>query len=79
MNFKDLPQNWTIVPNRVLFTERKTKNSDSDAQLLSLSQYSGVSHKRNTAFGIRPAESVIGYNVVKKNDLIMNIMLNFVN
>jgi len=70
-----LPERWDVVPNRVVFTERKTKNNNNDAQLLSLSQYSGISKKTDTAVGIRPAESLIGYSIVKKNDIVMNIML----
>ncbi|MDR2697270.1 MAG: restriction endonuclease subunit S [Holophagales bacterium] len=73
--YGELPKGWKEVPNRVVFSERKTKNDDHNAQLLSLSQYSGVSQKGGTAVSIRPAESLIGYSVVKKNDLIMNIML----
>jgi type I restriction enzyme, S subunit len=73
--YENLPKRWYVVPNRVVFTERKTKNDNHDAQLLSLSQYSGVSKKSDTTIGIRPAESLIGYSIVKKNDIVMNIML----
>ena len=51
------------------------KTKESGGELLSLSQYAGVTPKTDSNVGIRAAEDTTGYNIVHKGQFVMNIML----
>ena len=73
-----IPKDWKIERNRHLFTERNKKNLRKIELLLSVSRYHGVILQSEAdeleLATIAPADSMTGYKVVKKNDLVMNIM-----
>lgn len=76
---KDIPVSWTIKRIKCLFREvnERCVNGD-DHTLLSVSEYYGIAPKSEK---IQPdefltrAETLDGYKLCEKNDLIMNIML----
>jgi len=71
-----VPEHWEIAKFKTVLSECKQKNENEDAVLLSVSQYTGVSIKDlEKKIGMFAAESLIGYNIVNKNNLVMNIML----
>ncbi len=71
-----IPAHWEVETIRSLFRLASEKNTNPDATLLSLSQYDGISLKRDAGkTGMFEAESTIGYNVVHKGQFVMNIML----
>lgn len=71
-----IPAHWEVETIRSIFRLASEKNSNPDATLLSLSQYDGISLKRDAVkTGMFEAESTIGYNVVHKGQFVMNIML----
>lgn len=71
-----IPAHWEVETIRSLFRLASEKNTNPDATLLSLSQYNGISLKRDAGkTGMFEAESTIGYNVVHKGQFVMNIML----
>ena len=73
----DVPEHWEIVSNRRLFFERKEYNDEEEAELLSVSQYTGVTKKQEATVktGMHDAESLVGYRIVRKGDFVMNYML----
>lgn len=74
----DIPAQWDIQRIKYVFSEVNTKSLDGSGELLSVSQYTGVT-KRADGFSdneyITNAESLSGYKEVKKGDLVSNIML----
>ncbi len=74
----EIPAHWDVLSNHQLFAERNQKNTDANAELLSVTKYLGVI-LQSLAQELRlattaPADSTEGYKVVKKGDLVMNIM-----
>lgn len=67
-----------IVRGRVFLKERKEFSKSGEEDLLSVSEYSGVT-KRSDNLGdgeyLSRAETLEGYRKVQKNDLVMNYML----
>lgn len=74
----EIPAHWDVLSNHQLFVERNQKNTDANAELLSVTKYLGVI-LQSLAQELRlattaPADSTEGYKIVKKGDLVMNIM-----
>ena len=73
-----IPEDWTLKKFKFLSNPRKENSKEGTEELLSVSEYSGVSLRKNNieedSF-ISRSESLIGYRIVKKNDLVVNIML----
>lgn len=71
-----IPENWEIKRIRHVFNESDEKITDNTGELLSLSQYTGVSLKRDCEkVGMFEAETTEGYKIVHRNQFVMNIML----
>ena len=72
-----IPEHWTMRRNITLLTERDERSEKGEEQLLSLSQYTGITirGKNSTKMGMHEAESLVGYKIVHENDIVMNIML----
>lgn len=71
-----IPENWEVKRIRHVFNESDEKITDNTGELLSLSQYTGVSLKRDCEkVGMFEAETTEGYKIVHKNQFVMNIML----
>lgn len=74
----EVPAHWRILTNHQLFAERNIKCNEPDAVLLSVTKHLGVilqsqAEEMNLAT-VAPAETTEGYKVVRKGDLVMNIM-----
>lgn len=73
-----VPSHWSVKRLKYLFREINERSSDGLEELLSVSQYSGVT-KRSEKFSegdfISNAESLEGYKKVQEGDLVSNIML----
>ncbi len=78
-NITEIPSHWSVLQNKRIFAERSEFSETGSETLLSVSKHFGVkpyydlddSEKFAT---IKPADSLIGYKKVMKNDLAMNIM-----
>ena len=73
------PTHWQVIQNKRLFSERVEHTKTGTEPLLSVSKHYGVKPctelTEDEQFAtIKPALSLIGYKVVKKNDMAMNIM-----
>lgn len=72
----EIPEHWQIRPIRSLLREVTEKSETGDEELLSLSQYTGISYKKDAKnTGMFEAESTIGYKKVYPGQFVMNIML----
>lgn len=79
IGLETIPSDWKVVRNKNLFFERSDYSVFGKERLLSVSKHFGVkpsdllSEKEKFAT-LKPAESLVGYKIVHKNDLVMNIM-----
>ena len=74
----EVPEHWEVRRLKYLLKEGDTRSGDGREQLLRVSQYTGVTQRRQTDGGDEPdtrAESLIGYKCVEHNNLVINIML----
>ena len=73
---KEIPEHWEVKPIRAILRENTDKTETGDEELLSLSQYTGISRKKDAAkIGMFEAESTVGYKKVHPGQFVMNIML----
>lgn len=73
-----VPSHWAIARFKNLLRERDARSESGSEELLSVSAYTGVTPKSDsTSEGefLSRAESLEGYKICKRNDLVMNIML----
>lgn len=75
----EFPAHWQVLRIKNLFQETETRSETGSEELLSVSHYTGVTLKResleNEDDHISNAESLVGYKLVEKSDLVINIML----
>lgn len=74
----EIPEEWDVRRFKTLFNEVNERNSNGNGELLSVSQYTGVTKKSDrTEEGdmLSRASSLDDYKKVYKNDLVSNIML----
>lgn len=72
----EIPDHWDVKPIRAILRENNEKTETGNEELLSLSQYTGISRKRDAGkTGMFEAESTIGYKKVHPGQFVMNIML----
>lgn len=73
-----IPEHWEVRRFKSIFTECKSITQTGEENLLSVSEYYGVARRidkmEDGEYESR-ADSLIGYKVCMKNDLIINIML----
>ncbi len=76
---EDFPKHWQIKRIKNLFTEVDERSVNGDEELLSVSQYTGITPKRDNLENeddfISNAQTLVGYKKVSTNDLVVNIML----
>lgn len=72
-----IPYHWKEIRSKYLLEERDDRSSDGNEDLLSVSQYTGVTKKRKQISGSNDsrASSLEGYKQVDQDNLVINIML----
>jgi len=74
----EFPAHWEVLRIKNLFQEMDSRSETGNEELLSVSYYTGVTLKResleNEDDHITNALSLVGYKIVAKDDLIINIM-----
>ena len=76
--FGDVPAHWNVQRLKHLLQERDIRSADGSEQLLSVSQYTGVTQRKRVDGEDVPdtrAASLVGYKRVEHHDLVVNIML----
>lgn len=74
----EIPEHWEVRKIKYLFNEINERTLDGSGDLLSVSQYSGVQKKAdklNEGDLLTNASTLEGYKVVRKKQLVSNIML----
>ena len=75
----EFPVHWEVLRIKNLFHEMDSRSETGSEELLSVSHYTGVTLKRDSLENeddhLTNAESLVGYKLVSKNDLVINIML----
>lgn len=75
----EFPAHWEVLRIKNLFQEMDSRSETGSEELLSVSHYTGVTLKResleNEDDHLSNAESLVGYKLVEKGDLVINIML----
>ena len=66
-----IPSHWELIKSKYLWKEQFATSENGFEQLLSVSQYDGIT----LAKGDSRSESLKGYKLVSKDDLVINIML----
>ncbi|KKP51662.1 MAG: hypothetical protein A2281_11225 [Bacteroidetes bacterium RIFOXYA12_FULL_38_20] len=75
----EYPSHWQVLRTKNLFREIDSRSVNGDEELLSVSQYTGVTPKRDSLENeddfISNAETLENYKRVAVGDLVINIML----
>lgn len=74
----DIPKNWSTKRLKFLFVEQNRRSKNGSEELLSVSQYTGVTRKSDKLAEnelLTNAESLEGYKKVNQGELVSNIML----
>lgn len=74
----EVPEHWLVKRYKQVFSERGERSLDGSEELMSVSAYYGVRPRAETldeGDHLSRAESLEGYKICRKNDLVMNIML----
>lgn len=67
----EIPSHWEVRKAKYLWEETDARSETGSEQLLSVSQYDGVKPSEEDS----RSESLDGYKIVKKDELVINIML----
>ena len=73
-----IPSDWAVLKNKYFTKAAKEPSQTGEEDLLSVSEYSGVVPRKTIRIGedhITRSDSLVGYLVVKKGQLVSNIML----
>lgn len=74
----EIPEHWEVKKVKYLFTEQDKRSLTGSEDLLSVSQYTGVTKKSDKVANgdsLTNAKTLVGYKIVSKGDLVINIML----
>lgn len=74
----EIPSHWKMKRLKDLFVESKNKSESGKETLLSVSEYTGVTQTKDNLEEdehLTRSESLVGYKICKKNNLVVNIML----
>ncbi|CAK0771414.1 type I restriction enzyme, S subunit [uncultured Gammaproteobacteria bacterium] len=75
----EVPEHWNVKRNKVFMHEVNIRSQDGLGDLLSVSQYTGVTRRRDRLSDegrlLTNAASLVGYKKVQSGDLVINIML----
>ena len=75
----DIPAHWSATRNKLILEERNDRSEDGSEELLTVSQHTGVTRRREKFSSegelLTRATSLVGYKRVESGNLVMNIML----
>ncbi|MBS1911697.1 MAG: restriction endonuclease subunit S [Bacteroidetes bacterium] len=74
----EVPEHWEVRRNKLFLREVYERSVDGSEDLLTVSQYTGVTSRRERLADndlLTTAASLVGYKRVQPGDLVMNIML----
>lgn len=71
---KEIPSNWLMERGKRLFVETNHRSIDGLEELLTVSQYSGVTPRSQKSVNMFEAESLEGYKICEVGDIAANTM-----
>lgn len=69
-----IPEDWEIVRGKALFTEVNNRSEDGSEELLTVSQYTGVTPRSQKNVNMFEAETLEGYKICEIGDIPANTM-----
>ena len=69
-----VPVDWEMVRGKGLFVETNTRSTTGEEELLTVSQYTGVTPRSQKNVNMFEAESLEGYKICKLGDIAANTM-----
>ena len=69
-----VPVDWEMVRGKGLFVETNTRSTTGEEELLTVSQYTGVTPRSQKNVNMFEAESLEGYKICKVGDIAANTM-----
>ena len=72
--FNEMPSHWQYIRLKNILKEKDIRSTTGEEELLSLSKYKGVIPKKQLKERAGLAESLVGYKIVGKGDLVLNKM-----
>lgn len=69
-----VPSEWSIVRNKEIFKERGSVSNTGKETLLTVSHITGVTPRSEKNVNMFTAETMVGYKICHKGDLIINTM-----
>lgn len=70
----EIPKDWSIVRGKGLFTEVDERSEDGSEELLTVSQYTGITPRSQKNVNMFEAESLKGYKICRVGDIAANTM-----
>jgi type I restriction enzyme S subunit len=72
--FGRLPADWPVRRAKILFRERQERSESGDEELLTVSHITGVTKRSEKDVNMFMAESMEGYKLVSRGDVVINTM-----
>lgn len=69
-----IPEHWSVVRGKNLFTESDLRSTDGSEELLTVSQYTGITPRSQKNVNMFEALSLEGYKICKNGDIAANTM-----
>lgn len=69
-----IPESWDIKRGKYLFAETNRRSVDGNEELLTVSQYTGITPRSQKNVNMFEAESLVGYKICEVNDIPANTM-----
>ncbi|MBK9060195.1 MAG: restriction endonuclease subunit S [Flavobacteriales bacterium] len=74
-----MPEHWALLRTKNFLREVNVRSKTGKEDLLSVSQYTGITRRKDSMRGgsglVTTAKTLVGYKLVEPGDLVMNIML----
>ena len=71
---KEIPSSWSMERGKGLFVETNDRSIDGSEELLTVSQYTGVTPRSQKSVNMFEAETLEGYKICKVGDIAANTM-----
>lgn len=69
-----IPEEWKMVKGKALFTESDKRSADGSEELLTVSQYTGITPRSQKNVNMFEAETLEGYKLCEIGDIAANTM-----
>lgn len=71
---EEIPADWKMIRGKGLFTEINIRSDDGNEELLTVSQYTGITPRSQKTVNMFEAETLEGYKICEVGDIAANTM-----